>query len=78
MVILLMLLQSCGKTYFEIPAGYVGKIQTETGFTGEWLPTGSVPLGIAKADGRVNKLIIIEITSSSPKEVFPFGNLICL
>ena len=66
----LLLFVGCSVQYHEIPAGYSGKIQTETGFENTWRGPGMVDLGIKKTDGRMKRLILIERTTYTIKEAF--------
>ncbi|MDO8559251.1 MAG: hypothetical protein Q7R84_02860 [bacterium] len=57
--------------FVEIPAGFVGRVLTPTGFTGEFLPAGQVDIGIIEPNtGKQNFLILLEITSVTIKEQF--------
>lgn len=59
----------CSK-FVNIPAGYVGKILTPTGWTKGIIEAGQVDLGISDQNGQSNSLAILEATSVSIKESF--------
>lgn len=53
-----------------IPAGFVGKILTPTGWQEAWLEAGQVDLGIKNADQTFNQMVLLEVTSTTIMEAF--------
>lgn len=69
-VLLLWLLCGCSTNYREIPAGYIGKVLTPTGWQEGLLEAGQVDIKEAEYSGLANRLILMEATSVSIKEGF--------
>jgi hypothetical protein len=68
-VVALMWLIGCSD-FREIPAGYVGKILTPSGWQKGVLEAGQVDIGAKKANGSYTALVLLEATSISEKEPF--------
>jgi hypothetical protein len=64
------LLMGCTPNIKEIPAGYVGKILTPTGWQDKILEAGQVDLGDINGNGTYNILVILEASSVTMKEHF--------
>jgi hypothetical protein len=68
-------LAACGgmsrSEYRSIPAGYVGKVLTPTGWQKGVLEAGQVNLGGTDADNRNNSLVLLEASGTQVKEIFP-------
>lgn len=60
---------ACGQ-FREIPAGYVGKVLTPTGWQSGILGAGQVDLGVEGTGGSYNVLVLLEATSLTIKEQF--------
>lgn len=56
--------------YVNIPAGYVGKILTPTGWTKGIIEADQVDLGTVGTDNQANSLAVLEATSVSIKESY--------
>jgi hypothetical protein len=56
--------------YVNIPAGFIGKILTPTGWTKGIIEAGQVDLGTPSDDNQSNSLSILEATSVSIKESY--------
>jgi hypothetical protein len=54
----------------EIPAGYVGRILTPTGWQDKIYEAGQVDLGVKNHNGTYNTLVLLEATSTTVKEQF--------
>lgn len=54
----------------EIPAGYIGRVLTPTGWQNKMLEAGQVDLGEKNANGSFNTLVLLEATSTTVKEQF--------
>lgn len=67
---MISILCSCGHDVQNIPAGYVGKILTPTGWASDIKEAGQVDLGTSNSDGTSNSLTILEITTTTVKEQF--------
>lgn len=65
----ILVLSGCSKGIREIPAGYIGKILTPTGWKTGFLEAGQVALG-RKSYGTYNTLVLCEATSIMIKEQF--------
>ena len=65
----------CGANDFrEIPAGYVGKVLTPTGWQSEIREAGQVDIQRKNTDGSYNTLVLLEATSTAVKESFATSN----
>lgn len=60
----------CGNVIKEIPAGYIGKKLTPSGWDKGILEAGQVDLQEQNSDGTFTKLVTLEATSISLKESF--------
>lgn len=60
----------CDAKVKNIPAGYVGKLLTPTGWDKKILEAGQVDIGATDSDNRGNQLVLLEATSSTMKECF--------
>lgn len=69
-LVALLGLTGCGSYYREIPAGYVGKMLTPTGWDQKTLEAGQVDLGKTDNAGRYTVLVLVEATSTTVKEQF--------
>lgn len=67
-------LAGCGHEVREIPAGYIGKILTPTGWKSGFLEAGQVDLGKKARGGTYNTLVLCEATSVMIKEQFLDAN----
>lgn len=72
----IFLMTGCTATnVVSIPAGYVGKILTPTGWQGKWIEAGQVDLGKREDTGFYNQLVLLEATSVTFLEQFgPVGS----
>ena len=66
----LMGLVGCANDFREIPAGYVGKVLTPTGWQNEIRECGQVDIGTKNSNGSYNTLVLLEATSTVVKECF--------
>ncbi len=69
-VIALALFGSACSNVKEIPAGFVGRILTPTGWEDDIREAGQVDLGQSNANGTYNTLVLLEATSTLVKEQF--------
>lgn len=69
-VIFSAILMSCGNSVHNIPAGYVGKVLTPTGWAQDIKEAGQVDLGVENNNGTSNSLTILEVTTTTVKEQF--------
>jgi len=60
----------CSNEIREIPAGYVGKILTPTGWETGIREAGQINLGQVNSDGTYSTLVLLEVTSIAIKENF--------
>lgn len=60
----------CSNDFREIPAGYVGKILTPTGWQKETREAGQVDIKPRNSDGSYSTLVLLEATSTVVKESF--------
>ncbi|MBU2103757.1 SPFH domain-containing protein [Patescibacteria group bacterium] len=69
-----LLLTSCGginsSEYVNVPAGYVAKILTPTGWQDKIIESGQLNLGGENMDGRANQAVFMEATAVQMKESF--------
>lgn len=71
LAIVAMVASACmGTNVREIPAGYVGRILTPTGWQDTILEAGQVDLGVRSNNGTYNTLTLLEATSTTVKEQF--------
>jgi hypothetical protein len=63
----------CTNDFREIPAGYVGKKLTPTGWDKGIIEAGQVDIGVKRSDGSYTTLVLLEATSISEKESFTTG-----
>ncbi len=68
--VLAILASACSGNVREIPAGYVGRILTPTGWQDTILEAGQVDLGVKNNNGTYNTLTLLEATSTTVKEQF--------
>ncbi len=66
-------LASCTNDYRDVPAGYVGKLLTPTGFSNHIYEAGQVDIGITESGGKGNSLVLLESTTRLIKERFAKG-----
>lgn len=64
----------CGNDFREIPAGYVAKILTPTGWQNETKEAGQVDISSQSTNGSYNTLVLLEATSYAIKESFQQAN----
>ena len=60
----------CSNVIREIPAGYVGKVLTPSGWQNEIREAGQVDIGTVGGNGTYNTLVLLEATSTAVKESF--------
>jgi len=69
-----LVLTSCGginsSEYVNVPAGYVAKILTPTGWQDKIIESGQLNLGGENMDGRANQAVFMEATAVQMKESF--------
>lgn len=70
LVVAAFLMIGCSNEIREIPAGFVGKKLTPSGWDKGILPAGQVDIGIRNGDGTYTTLVLLEATSISIKESF--------
>ncbi|GEM_PF-1781801 len=70
LALLVLPMLACGNYYIEIPAGYVGRILTPTGWDDNILEAGQVDLGQKDNAGRYSTLVLLEVTTTTVKEQF--------
>ncbi|KKR01038.1 MAG: hypothetical protein UT26_C0036G0017 [Microgenomates group bacterium GW2011_GWC1_39_12] len=63
-------ISGCTTNVVNIPAGFVGKMLTPTGWQDKWLEAGQVDLGVKNSNGTYNTLVLLEVTSTTVKESF--------
>lgn len=67
-------LSGCGgmndSQYENVPAGYVAKLLTPTGWQGRIIEAGQVNLGGENMDGRSNQAVFLEASAVQVKEAF--------
>jgi len=68
--IIALLLVSCSNDIRNIPAGYIGKKLTPSGWDKNILEAGQVDIGTSSWSGSYTSLVILEATSISLKESF--------
>ncbi len=69
-----ILLAACGNVVKPIPAGYVARVLTPTGWEPETRTSGQVDLRDANSDGTYNVMVLLEATSTTVKEQFLEAN----
>jgi len=69
-VVALGLLIGCSPRIREIPAGYIGKVLTPTGWEDKIREAGQIDLGQENGNGTYNVLVLLEATSTTMKEHF--------
>lgn len=69
-VVFAFLFAGCSNVIREIPAGFVGKKLTPSGWDKTILEAGQVDIGPQNSDGTYTTLVILEATSVSTKESF--------
>jgi hypothetical protein len=74
LIVALIWLIGCSNAFREIPAGYVGKKLTPTGWDKEILEAGQVDIGMPLSNGMYTTLVLLEATSISEKESFDAGD----
>jgi hypothetical protein len=67
-------LSGCTAKVVNIPPGYVGKVLMPTGWKDGVIESGQVDIGQTDTDGRGNRLVLLEATSVTIKEVFDKAN----
>lgn len=65
-----LIFTGCDTNNAYIPAGYVGKILTPTGYTKGIIEAGQVDLGECYSGGKCNTLVLLEASSISVKEQY--------
>lgn len=71
MLVAIALLFGAGcSEYVEVPAGYVGKILTPTGWEDRIIESGQVDIQNTDVSGRYSVLILLEATTTTVKEQF--------
>jgi len=68
--VVVTLLGSACSNVKEIPAGFVGRVLTPTGWENDIREAGQVDLGQSNANGTYNTLVLLEATSTLVKEQF--------
>lgn len=66
-------ISACGinaSEYVNVPAGYVAKILTPTGWQNKIIESGQLNLGGKDGDGRANQAVFMEATAVQMKEQF--------
>jgi hypothetical protein len=66
----LLMLVGCSNDVKQIPAGYIGRVLTPTGWEQKMLEAGQVDLGTSNSNGTYNTLVLLESTSTTIKEQF--------
>jgi hypothetical protein len=66
----MMMFIGCSNAIREIPAGFVGKKLTPSGWDKSILEAGQVDIGMVNGDGTYTTLVLLEATSISIKESF--------
>jgi regulator of protease activity HflC (stomatin/prohibitin superfamily) len=61
---------SCTTAMYYIPAGYVGRIMTPSGWDEKILEPGQINLGVAGANGQFSTLVLLEATTITVEEQF--------
>lgn len=69
MMCAMLMLVGC-ENYVNIPAGYSGRILTQTGWQEDWLGAGQVNIGQQQQNGATNQLVLLEVTSETIMESF--------
>ena len=67
---LLFFIAGCSAQYVEIPAGYIGKVLTPTGWEGRIIEAGQVDIRDKDMEGRYAVLVLLEATTTTVKEQF--------
>lgn len=66
----IIFLTSCSNAVYDVPAGYVGKKLTPTGWDSHVLEAGQIDLGTTNSNGTSTSLVLLESTTSTVKEQF--------
>jgi len=61
---------SCSSSFANVPAGYMGKLLTPTGWDSRILEPGQVDLGLLGNGGIGNSLVLLEGTTTTVREKF--------
>jgi len=69
-VVVCFLAIGCSNDIRDIPAGYVGKVLTSSGWQKEILEAGQIDIKTVNSDGSYNTLVLLEATSTTVKENF--------